>query len=212
MEDSAGLSRDDLDRLFTELEAVLAQRNIRAQIQLFGGAAIILAYHADRLTDDVAAVFAPRDAVLDAASTVAQASYWQSRGLSDGWLNDDVSRYLPFTWLELAPDTNARFLEVSIAEPEQLLAMKLLASRSSDKDDIALLVQHLGLTSTDDCMAIMDRYYPKALLMVRQRARLLVDSLFRAPMRENSSPRPDSCAGENAVKTAPRPETVAGGT
>jgi len=40
-------------------------------------------------------------------------------------------------------------LRVSAASPEHLLAMKVLAARRRDEDDVRFLVRHLGLMSVE---------------------------------------------------------------
>jgi hypothetical protein len=44
-------------------------------------------------------------------------------------------------------------LRVSAASPEHLLAMKVLAARRRDADDIRFLVRHLHLSTTDEVLA-----------------------------------------------------------
>jgi hypothetical protein len=69
-------------------------------------------------------------------------------------------------------------LEVAVASPEYLLAMKLLASRADqDVDDIRLLYSLLGFTSAAEGMDLIERYYPREQL--RPRIQFLLEAAVR---------------------------------
>jgi hypothetical protein len=67
-------------------------------------------------------------------------------------------------------------LRVSAALPEHLLAMKVLAARRRDADDIRFLVKHLGLTSATDALALCADIFPDE--GVPDRARLVLEDIF----------------------------------
>ena len=67
-------------------------------------------------------------------------------------------------------------LRVSTASPEHLLAMKALAARRRDTDDLRLLVDQLGLRSSAEVVAVCARVIPDEPL--RERALLAVQDLF----------------------------------
>jgi hypothetical protein len=67
-------------------------------------------------------------------------------------------------------------LRVSAACPEHLLAMKVLAGRRRDADDITYLVKHLGLISTADVLAVCTAVFPDE--PVPDRSWLILDDLF----------------------------------
>jgi len=64
-------------------------------------------------------------------------------------------------------------LRVAAASPEHLLAMKVLAGRRRDSDDIRFLIQRLGLTSLDQVLAICADVFPDE--PVPDRARLILE-------------------------------------
>jgi hypothetical protein len=68
-----------------ELGDRLVQRGVIADIYVFGGAAMALAYDARRATRDIDAVFKPHGIVLEEARTVAD-----ELGLPDWWLNEQA--------------------------------------------------------------------------------------------------------------------------
>ncbi|MDM3927849.1 MULTISPECIES: DUF6036 family nucleotidyltransferase [Mycobacterium avium complex (MAC)] len=74
------MNADEIRQLLTALDKELQRKGKAATIFIVGGAAMALAYNADRATDDVDATFQPRDVVLDAAETVAaEAKTWGYR-------------------------------------------------------------------------------------------------------------------------------------
>jgi len=96
-----------------------------ADLYVFGGAAMAVAYDARRATRDVDALFMPHGIVLDEAQAVAK-----EFGLPGWWLNEQASAYVAPGG---DPDAKLVFdhpgLRVSAASPEHLLAMKVLAAR-----------------------------------------------------------------------------------
>lgn len=67
-------------------------------------------------------------------------------------------------------------LRVSAASPEHLLAMKILAARRRDSDDIRFLVKHLGLTAVDEVLTLCAEVFPDE--EVPARARLVLEDAF----------------------------------
>ena len=174
-DDSPLLDRAGIEAAFRRLGERLARRGVVADIYIIGGAAMALAYDARRATRDIDAVFRPHGVVLEEARAVGE-----ELGLPQWWLNEQASVYV-------APggdDRAARVfdhpgLRVSAASPRHLLAMKVLAARRRDVDDIRVLVDHLGLTTADDVFAICAEVFPAE--EVPPRARLVIEDVFTAP-------------------------------
>jgi hypothetical protein len=83
------LGRAELERAFTALGDRLVRRGVVADVFIVGGAAMALAYDANRVTRDVDATFVPHGIVLDEARNVAEAM-----GLPPWWLNEQASAYI----------------------------------------------------------------------------------------------------------------------
>lgn len=166
------LDRRAIENAFRRLGDRLARRGVVADLYVFGGAAMALAYDARRATRDIDAVFQPHGVVLEEARAVAV-----DLGLPKWWLNEQASAYVA-----RGEDTNAPRvfdhpgLRVSAASPEHLLAMKVLAARRRDADDIRFLVEHLRLSSADDVLALCAEIFPEE--PVPDRARLVLEDLF----------------------------------
>src|SRR3954451_15649301 len=150
------LSAADIRRLFEALAEELSRHGTRAELFLVGGAAIALCFDERRSTRDLDAVFAPTEAVRKAAAAVAE-----REGLEADWLNDAVKGFLPGEDRKALRYFEAPGLSVDVASPEYLLAMKLLSSRAEvDAEDIALLYRHLGYTTVEQGLDLVEQPYP----------------------------------------------------
>ncbi len=156
------LTRDDILRLFTLLDAELAADHAEAELYVVGGAVMCLSLGARSATRDVDAVFKPTKLVREAAARVAIKA-----NAPEDWLNDAVKSFL---------GENAKFvdfleldrLRVFVADPSYLLAMKCAAMRLGaefhDLEDVRYLLRHLNITSAQQALEIVTQYFdPKSL-------------------------------------------------
>jgi hypothetical protein len=113
------------------------------------------------------------------------ASCWKRRGgavadelgLPAWWLNEQASVYVARGGDPAAPRVfDHPGLRVSAASPEHLLAMKVLAARRRDAEDIRFLVEHLRLASADDVLALCADVFPDE--DVPAPARLVIEDVF----------------------------------
>ncbi|KWV34569.1 DUF6036 family nucleotidyltransferase [Micromonospora rifamycinica] len=166
------LDRPAIEDAFRRLGDRLARRGVVADLYIFGGAAMALAYDARRATRDIDAVFQPHGIVLDEARAVAD-----ELGLPHWWLNEQASAYVAPGGDATAPRVfDHPGLRVAAASPEHLLAMKVLAARRRDAEDIRFLVDHLGLTSAEQVLALCAEIFPEE--EVPGRARLVLEDVF----------------------------------
>ncbi len=166
------LDRAGIERAFRRLGERLARRGVVADIYVFGGAAMALAYDARRATRDIDAVFTPHGVVLDEARAVAS-----ELGLPTWWLNEQASVYVAPGGDERAPRVfDHPGLRVAAASPEHLLAMKVLAARRRDAEDIAFLVRHLALPDAAAVLSVCATVFPDE--PVPARARLVLEDVF----------------------------------
>jgi hypothetical protein len=152
------LTRAQILELFAELDAELGASDTRGDVFIVGGAAMTVAYDARPSTRDVDGIWHPSREVRDAAQRVAA----RHDDVDADWLNDAMKGFLPGDDLGAKPVVyEGECLTVSAASPEYLLAMKLLASRvSRDEDDILLLYDRCGLTTVEEGLDLLERYYP----------------------------------------------------
>lgn len=156
------LDRQGLDEAFKALSAKLEKSGLHADIYIVGGAAMAMAFDARRATRDVDALFVPHGKVLEAAQEVAR-----EMRLPRSWLNDQASVYMPADRSGAQLVFSSKSLTVQAANPEQLLAMKILSSRERDREDITFLIAHLDLHTPDSALAVATKVFPQETVPVR---------------------------------------------
>lgn len=172
MTGDALLDRATLRRAFDALAAKLARRRVVGELHVFGGAAMVLAFDSRAATRDVDALFTPDRPVLEAAWEVAA-----ELGLPRSWLNDQASSYVSGRAGRGTPVYDHPNLRVLTTPPEHLLAMKARAARAArDADDLRILLAALRITSVDQVVDVVARYFPAEPLSERSR-QLLEDLL-----------------------------------
>lgn len=168
------LTKADIERLFSMLDADLAVHDVEAELYLVGGAVMCLVFGARASTNDVDAYFTPARAVRESAARVAA-----SAGVESGWLNDAVKGYLDpraefDRYLELS------HLRVFVAHPRYLFALKCAALRLGeefhDVDDVRYLLRYLDVRSVEEALAIVTRYVDEARLLPK--TRLILEALL----------------------------------
>ena len=163
------LDRAAIEDALGRLGDRLARRGVVADLYVFGGAALALAYDARRATRDIDAIFQPHGIVLEEARAVSA-----ELDLPAFWLNEQASAYVAPGGDPSAPHVfDHPGLRVLVASPEHLLAMKVLAARRRDGDDIRLLLEHLDLRSVNDVLALCAEIFPEEA--VPDRARLVLE-------------------------------------
>lgn len=160
------MDRGELHSLLAEVDAELAREGKTARLYLVGGAAMALAYDAERTTHDVdALVVDGHGAVMKAARAVAE-----RHGLLRSWLNEQASVYMPRTTdrraLVVYDGANLRVLAASV---EHLLVMKARAARATDIADIRHLAALAGVASLDQLVELTERILPDDPLSDRSR-------------------------------------------
>ena len=161
------LTARDIRRLFELLDAELAADDVQGEVYVVGGAVMCVALDARQATRDVDALFRPTRLVREAAARVAAKA-----DVPDTWLNDAVKTYLSprgefDRFLELP------HLKVFVARPAYLLAMKCAAMRLGeefhDLDDVRYLLRYMNISTPDEALAIVTRYFDEATLLPKTR-------------------------------------------
>jgi predicted nucleotidyltransferase len=166
------LGRAQIERAFTALGDRLVQRGVVADVFIVGGAAMALAYDATRVTRDVDSLFVPHGVVLEESRNVAE-----DLGLPAWWLNEQASVYISG---KDDPDKRRVFdhpgLRVTAASPRHVFAMKALAARTRDIDDLRLLADIIGVDSAETALQICAEFFPDE--EVPARAAAVLQELF----------------------------------
>ncbi|MFN2316703.1 MAG: hypothetical protein ABR551_03230 [Gemmatimonadales bacterium] len=171
------LTKADILKLFELLDAELAATDTHAELYLVGGAVMCLALGARPATRDVDGWFQPVGRVREAAVRVAHAA-----GVPEQWLNDAVKAWLsPRGTFD--PYLERPHLQVFVAQPEYLLAMKCMAMRLGeefhDLDDVRYLLRFLNLTRSADALTIVGRYFAESQIPIK--TRLALEELLPPP-------------------------------
>jgi len=168
------LTKADILRLFELLDAELAEDEGRGELYVVGGAVMCLLLDARDSTNDVDALFKPTKLLREAAARVAARA-----NVPSTWLNDAVKGFLSDRG-EFVPYIERSHLRVYVAEPHYLFAMKCAAMRIGeefhDLDDVRYLIRHLNISSVDEALEIVRRYFDEDQLHVK--TRLALDELL----------------------------------
>lgn len=156
------LEREDVKGGLKALVNLLHRGRTKATVRLIGGAAIALAYNARRrATADIDAELIPSDVILEASEKVGAEQGWRSN-----WLNDAATQFLPNGFGRRQPEWRLLYsvddVEIYIAEPEFLLAMKLHSIQrrgQRELNDLRTLVHIVGLKTAEDAEEIFESFY-----------------------------------------------------
>lgn len=157
-------------RLFDLLNAELAAEDDHAELYLVGGAVMCLVMNARASTRDVDGWFKPASRVRAAAARVALRA-----SLPATWLNDAVKGWLSARGT-FDPFLERSHLQVFVAQPTYLLAMKCVAMRLGeefhDLDDVRYLLRFLNITTVDEAMKIVRQYFDESQIPAKTRLAL----------------------------------------
>lgn len=134
------LDADRARTLLDVLDGQLRARGVAASVYVVGGVAVALSVRQDRFPSLDLDAIASDQAVFEEADAIAA-----ERGLPPRWLNDAAQPWLPPRPPAALQPRVEPGLDVHIAPPEHLLAMKIVAFRDRDVDDIVDLVRALDL-------------------------------------------------------------------
>lgn len=151
------LWKTDMTRLLERLSERLRRKETFARLHVVGSAWIALAYQRERTTEDIAErVEAGDNALREAIRELAQ-----EHGLPRTWLGDLARSLVPEEDDPRGPTLyDSQSLIVTGASGEYLLAMKLEASREKDREDVKVLLEHLGIETGDGALEQHRRLFP----------------------------------------------------
>src|SRR5580700_3631794 len=121
------MEKEQIHKALMRLGEILRDRRVMGEIDIFGGAALILGFDFRRITQDVdSLVTMGHGQVMEAAHEVGKEQH-----LPPNWLNEQATIYLSkereFSLFKMYPSEGHFGLRVLMASPQYILAMKLLA-------------------------------------------------------------------------------------
>jgi hypothetical protein len=148
----------------------LTDEGLDAQVHVIGGSAMALLFPDDdetRFTTDIDAAVSPRPEVLRVVEQIAE-----ELGLSPTWLNANGAPFIPPRSKTTAPPTG---VTVTIASVDELIAMKLAASRDQDLFDLGILARRAGILDPERLVDIaFDAYGEDSVVLSETREDYLI--------------------------------------
>lgn len=162
------LTKAEIEAALNRLSELAAAEGVRLEMTLYGGALMLLAYDARRVTKDVDAIVHPSAVARRLATRVAA-----ERGLDGEWLNDQVRLFLSTKEAKnelLLPNVSRAGLHLTRPTAKYLLAMKVLAARkpmpgyAGDFADIETLLRVTKIGSVRAVQKVVDSFFPDTVL------------------------------------------------
>lgn len=154
------LDRATISRLLREVSDELASNGVKGRMFVVGGAAIALAFGRDRTTQDVDAVFEPKEAIYAAARKVGA-----RHGIPGDWLNDGVRGFLHGSDPNATVHFDGAGLSVEVASPRYLFVMKAVAARvDRDAPDLRRLYELSGFANLEEALDHVHENVPARLI------------------------------------------------
>ncbi len=152
------LDAAQLLRLFDEVDRELTSE---VSILIGGGASLALLW-GSRGTYDVDVV--SDDMTPELRAAVARVG--TRAGISEDWLNDGAKGFAPY--LPAGPELvfDGSNLRVFSANARYLLAMKLMAARGEDGEDIQVLMEKARMFAVEDLLELVEHAYPNSEIPV----------------------------------------------
>lgn len=184
---SAAFGRNALLDAFDRIGRAATQAGTRLQIAVYGGSALMRASNFRTATEDVDVSRLDHplpDWLAKAVAEIAGENGWREDWFNDGVvfhlssLADNAGDHLEFG--TFPRDGTPVGLAVSVPTAEYLLALKLKAFRIMDplrgdaeRLDILNLMQVVGISTTDDAIALLGRYFPLSAASAEKQSFLL---------------------------------------
>jgi hypothetical protein len=189
---SAAFGRDALLDAFDQIGRAAVLAGTKLQIAVYGGSALMLASNFRFATQDVdvAELEHPLPHWLaNVVDRIATENGWQ-----EDWFNDGVVFHLSsladraIDHLEFGTfprDGTPPGLVVSVPSAEYLLALKLKAARvldpvrgETERVDILNLMRVVGISTTEEAIALLGRYFPVSAAS-SEKQRFLLENMSR---------------------------------
>jgi hypothetical protein len=173
---SAVLDRDALLDAFDRIGRAAAQAGTKLQIAVYGGSALMLASNFRFATEDVDVSRLDHplpDWLATVVLEIAKKNHWQEDWFNDGVafhlspLADSAADHLEFG--SFPRDGEPAGLVISVPSADYLLALKLKAFRildplrgETERLDILNLMRVVGVSTAEDAIALLGRYFPQS--------------------------------------------------
>jgi hypothetical protein len=174
-------TKQKIIHLLKLLSQELEKRELKGEILIVGGSAMVIAFKARIATKDIDAIFEPKSKIHEISKKIAE-----DQDLPENWLNDAVKGFMSEkaeynTFLDLPA------LKVYIPIPGYIFAMKAISMRitpeSSDIEDLKLLIRIVKIKTVEEGIDIIKKYYPEKL--IPQKTYYALDELINTALVDN---------------------------
>lgn len=156
-----------LSELGKQLEELGISKSEPVELEMIGGGFMLTQVHNRPFTEDVDVLVMNPDAMADPEryrvykNAVRFVAY--DYMLSEKWLSDNIGDFMQMLgrvpkgklWKQFGP------LKIYIPSADYILALKLIAGRQKDEDDIVALLSLLKVKTRQDVQCILDKYVSK---------------------------------------------------
>ena len=150
------MNKSDILKYLSMLNEELKARDVVGQLSMVGGAVMCLCYDARVSTMDIDAIFEPKMVMYECAARIAN-----ENNLHENWLNDGVKGFLSEK-SEFSVYKEMSNLNIYVASPEYMLAMKCLSARLdnlNEADDIKFLLKLQKIESVNHAIDVITKFY-----------------------------------------------------
>ena len=161
------LDKDVMMKLLHEIDDAVSSLNVKLNLDIYGGAVMCAVYNSRQFTEDIDACYRNFDIVEPLIKSLAD-----KYNLPNDWLNNNVEDIKSSLITEDLISMEG-FKNISIRYPsaEQMLALKLYASRLSPKSDLrdaVYLANELNVTTFSQLDNILRKFIYSDALSSRQ--------------------------------------------
>ena len=164
---SNNLDKKIMLKSFKRIAEIAKEKNIRFEILIFGGAAMVLSLESRNTTQDIdVKVTGDKNELFSISLDVGE-----EFGFDPGWLNYAVTMFASKHKEEASILFSSDNFTVMVASPRYILAMKVLALRvnySHDIEDIKFLIKYLTISNMNDLLKIVNEFYPNKIISVEK--------------------------------------------
>ena len=156
--DEKELTKKEIDMLFNELNSELKEKRITLSVVVYGGSAFAL-YELRNSTTDIDVEIKKGEINIDTQKIIEKMA--KKHSLRGDWLNESVSVLLSdnIKNSKKIEYMNLSNLIIQIPPKDQLLAMKIIAGRLKDKEDVKKLLLEMGIFNKSDIVSIVEVYF-----------------------------------------------------
>ncbi|MGL4949959.1 MAG: DUF6036 family nucleotidyltransferase [Anaeroplasmataceae bacterium] len=168
LDNSKAIDRTLLYRLFEEINEGLIENGIHLDLCIYGGSLMTLLYSQRISTMDIDCVFNTDDSIV---LELILKNIGSKYNLRRDWFNSEVK--LPLETLSKEEKISYKTLSnlnINVCSKEQLLAMKIVASRaepSHDFNDCVLLCKDLEIEDLKDLKSVISEFISFDILKMR---------------------------------------------